>query len=78
MTAIDIRKDVPLPVDTIVFADDNVAFDNIIQVSARSYYGDTQVLEFWDVEQNSMRVDARDVENLIKALQKAIDLGWTK
>lgn len=76
MAAIDIRGDQPATVDRIVFADSNNWCYTL--VALRKSLTDAQIILIDDDDGNTAQLYKSDAENLIKALQKAIELGWTK
>lgn len=70
MTTIDIRKQKEPIVDAIIFAD-TAAFAATKLVKARGYvFLASKYTEASDI------ATKQDAHNLIKALQKAIELGW--
>ena len=74
MSTIDIRGE-SVSVETIVFADPN-SFDYTAFKLHRTK--DMEVFKIVSEDDASVGVYYKDVENLIKALQKAVELGWTK
>lgn len=68
MASIDVRKEEDV-VDTIVFGD----YGDVLQIVKTSNY-----VMFKDTCDDYVLVEKRDIPNLIKALQKAVELGWTK
>jgi hypothetical protein len=69
MATIDIRDEIG-EIDTIVFSNEQ---DHCKQIERRGTY-----IKFVDDGQDYILVSGYDVQNLIKALQKAVELGWTK
>ena len=75
MSTVDIRDTSISPVDKVVFAD--AAFESsatFLQLS----HGTISLQVDESEEYESVVINKNSVESLIKALQKAIDLGWTE
>ena len=70
MAKIDIRAE-DKPIDEIIFGSD-VGYDDAYKLTKGTYI----CIESND--SSSMNILNKDVPYLIKALQKAVELGWTK
>lgn len=75
MVTTDIRHDVRGAIDKIVFADSNDWCYCAVSLRKSS---DNQILLLEEDDGDCVGIYKPDVENLIKALQKAVELGWTK
>lgn len=74
MSLFDIRSSVE-NIDVIQFADDAVNVINAKFISKQSYVVISDERDYRDGDWLNI-VSQEDAENLISALQKAIDLGW--
>jgi hypothetical protein len=70
MATIDIRA-TDEKVDKIVFSSATYEIANSLEL-------DSRVVILKNDEDDYMNIQKADVQNLIKALQKAVELGWTK
>lgn len=76
MAVFDVRKDVNEAITEIVFAEaeDDAGFSVAYKLS--NEFNDVTI---WDDQDESVRVRSIEhAQNLIKALNKAIELGWLK
>lgn len=74
MATLDIRLDGAETVDTILFASSDEAGVNILM--QEDWGNDKQIRIIDTYSDNSVYVPQCAVQNLIKALQKAVLLGW--
>lgn len=77
MATIDIRNESKDKTDTIRFADDSGLPGANWGVTLCSIYGDF-VMVCTEYEERYVGIRKGDVQNLIRALQKAVKLGWTE
>ena len=75
MSVLDIRVDTPSPVEKIVFSSE--AVDGWGVAHCLTTYG-TKFVAIRDSGESVLLTNKEHAENLIKALQKAIELGWLK
>lgn len=73
MAAIDIRDDDQTQVDRIVFSEPNIYSEYLNAYACEKQGKYVRLLD----NTTPMYVHRSDVQNLIKALQKAVELGWT-
>jgi hypothetical protein len=82
MATIDIRNEQLGKVNKIVFANDSGLSGSNWAVDLSLIEGDNFFRSYIRIsvesDNNSVGLRRDDVENLIKALQKAVELGWTK
>jgi hypothetical protein len=82
MATIDIRNEQLGKIDKIVFANDSGLSESNWAVNLSLIEGDNHFRGYIrisaEADNNSVGLRRADVENLIKALQKAVELGWTK
>lgn len=82
MATIDIRNEQLGKVDKIVFANDSGLIGSNwgvdLSLIEAGDYGSGYIRIGAESNNNSVGLRKFDVENLIKALQKAVELGWTK
>lgn len=73
---IDVRDDVDTVVDTIVFADGSDSYINAVRLDKGS---SESILRIYDEEDDFVCITSKEhAENLIKALQKAIEFRWVE
>ena len=72
MPTFDVRNTKDNEVAKITFADGNSGYSCSI---AKNSYGDVTLFDY-EEDWASAIATKQDAENLIKALQKAIELGW--
>ena len=74
MATIDIREGMDVEIDTIKFSDAE-NFEDACYLMKRSFVS----INTYEESTEPVFIDSKkDAENLIKALQKAIELGWWK
>lgn len=73
MSRIDIRTDGIVEIDAVVFADNGGDFEKAYVVYKEACVG----LSIHSSD-CAVNVHCEDIKNLIKALQKAVELGWDK
>ena len=79
MSTIDIREETKEEINAIVFADDyynNKEGDEQANVIVRDYTADQKFIKIMDTWECVIINSKEHAENLIKALNKAIELGW--
>jgi hypothetical protein len=76
MATIDIRKNSSPDIDVIMFYDEDAYSDHVAAFKLLRLGGGVVGISDGDVFVQML--DGEHIQNLILALQKAIELGWTK
>lgn len=72
MAKLDIRKDSYEPINEIVFAEEESGCFHSVKMTRCNYFS------FEDEEGEYVMTGKENIKNLIKALEKAVELGWDK